>query len=82
MIATVIGKKQVHFSDEKNNKQVDLYTLNCVHKNPVSDKVSQYEGEGCSQINVPEELFNSLNIGQKYVFDFDKKGKLLEVTEI
>ena len=82
MIATIIGKKHLSFHNDKDNKDVEIFTLNCTHKNPVSDNITQYEGEGCSQINVPEAIFNSLHIGQKYVFDFDRKGKLLEVSEI
>ncbi|MEE1124867.1 MAG: hypothetical protein U0L18_02880 [Acutalibacteraceae bacterium] len=81
MIAELIGKKQMHFTDDKG-KAVEIYTLNCIHKNPPNDNSTQYEGQGCSQVNVPEAIFNSLNVGQKYVLDFDKKGKLLEVTEL
>lgn len=82
MKVTIIGKKHVNFKDEKTNKEVEICTLNCIHKQPFSDNITQYEGEGCSQVNVPQDLYNQLNIGQEYLMDFDKKGKLLEVTEI
>ena len=82
MIVTIIGKKHLKFHNDKDNKDVELFTLNCIHKNPMSDNIAQYEGEGCSQINVPEHIFNSSTIGQRYSFDFDRNGKLLEVSEI
>lgn len=82
MKVLIIGKKHLNFTDEKANKTVDVCTLFCTHKNPFDDNITHYEGEGCSQVNVPEQIFKSLNIGQEYIMDFDKKGKLLEVTEL
>lgn len=82
MIATIIGKKSLCFEDKKSNEKVELYTLFCTHKNPFNDNITQYEGEGCSQVNVPKDIFEGLVVGQKCSMDFDKKGKLLEVTEL
>lgn len=82
MKVLIIGKKHLNFTDAKSGNEVNVCTLNCTHKNPLDDNSTHYEGEGCSQINVPEQIFNSLNIGQEYLMDFDKKGKLLEVTEL
>lgn len=82
MKVTIIGKKHLNFKNDKTNETVNVCTLFCVHKNPFNDDITQYEGEGCSQVNVPENIYNDLKIGFEYLMDFDKKGKLLEVTEL
>lgn len=81
MVANVIGKKKLDFVDG-NGKRVEVYTIFCVHKNPLSDNITEYEGQGCSQVNLPLDTFNKVNVDQQYILDFDRKGKLLEITEI
>ena len=82
MKVLIVGKKHLNFKNDKTNEVVDVCTLFCTHKNPFSDNTTQYEGIGCSQVNVPEQIFNSLEVDREYLMDFDKKGKLLEVTEL
>lgn len=82
MIVTVIGKKHLHFVNEKDNKEVEVCTIFGTHKNPYDDNITKYEGQGCSQVNVPLDHFNKIKVGKKYAMDFDKKGKLLEITEL
>lgn len=82
MKVTVIGKKHLNFKNNQTNEVIDVHSVFVTHKNPFDDEYTQYEGEGCSVINLPGEVYEQLNIGQQYLMDFDKKGKLLEVNEI
>lgn len=82
MKVTVIGKKHTKFTNNDTKKEVEIFSIFVVHKNPYDDNISQYEGDGCSTINVPENIYKSLNVNQQYIIDFDKKGKILEVDEI
>lgn len=82
MKVTVIGKKHLNFKNNQTNEVIDVHSVFVTHKNPFSDDITKYEGEGCSVINLPVEVYEQLNIGQQYLMDFDKKGKLLEVNEI
>ena len=53
-----------------------------MHKYPVSDDISQYEGQQCSEISVPFEYIDEIQVDDKLLLDFDKNGKLLEMEKL
>ncbi len=81
MKVMVIGKKHVSFDDEKG-KHVEFHKVFATHKNPYSDNITEYDGIGCSEITLPENIWKELVIDSEYLMEFDRKGKLLEVSEI
>jgi len=81
MKVLVIGKKHVKFTNSETNKEVEMFKIFATHKNPISDDITQYEGEGCSEISVPEYIYSDMIVGCDYIMEFDRKGKLLEVSE-
>lgn len=81
MKVKVIGKKHIKFTDT-NGKQIEFYKIFGTHKNPFSDDITQYQGEGCSEIMLPVNIWSQLKIDNEYIMEFDRKGKLTEVSEI
>lgn len=81
MKVTVIGKKHVHFYNDSKEK-IELWKVFVTHRNPFSDDITEYEGLGCSEISLPEAIYSNIAVDCKYDMEFDRKGKLLEVTEL
>lgn len=81
MKVKVIGKKQVKFTDT-SGKQVEFYKIFGTHKNPYSDDFTTYEGEGCSEISLPFDIWKDFKVDSYYLMEFDQKGKLTDYTII
>ena len=77
MRVKVIGKKQVKFTDT-SGKQVKFYKIFGTHKNPFSDDFTIYEGDGCSEISLPFDIWEDFKVGSCYLMEFDQKGKLTD----
>ena len=81
MKVTIIGKKKTDFTDDKGVRKL-YHKVFATHKAPLDDEYSKYEGMACSEISLPEEVFELIDIDKQYLMDFDKNGKLLEVEEL
>lgn len=81
MKVKVIGKKKGQFTNDKGQEQ-KTFKVFCTHKTPYDSEWAIYEGEACSEISLPEEIFNEIKIGGNYLMDFDKNGKLYDVEEL
>lgn len=81
MKVTVIGKKKGNFTNDAGEKQ-KTYKVFCTHKKPLDTDYAEYEGEACSELSLPEDIWNDVVIGGKYNFDYDKNGKLYDVEEL
>lgn len=81
MKVRVIGKKHVKFTDA-NGKQVEFYKIFGTHKNPFSDDFTTYEGEGCSEISLPFEIWNDIRVDSDYLMEFNQNGKLTDYTDV
>lgn len=81
MKCSVIGKKKMSFKNQ-SGEEVKVAKISVVHKFPVSDDISQYEGQQCSEISVPFEYIDEIQVDDKLLLDFDKNGKLLEMEKL
>lgn len=81
MKVLVIGKKKGNFTNDKGEKQ-KTFKVFCTHKCPIDTEYSEHEGEACSELSLPEEIWDMIVIGNRYIFDYDKNGKLYEVEEL
>lgn len=82
MKVLVIGKKHVKFFNDEKKQEIEMFKVFATHKNPFNDDITQYEGEGCSEIALPGSIFKDIEVGAEYLMEFDRKGKLLEVSEL
>lgn len=80
MKAEILGKK--HSCIEENGRVKHYYKLFLVHKNPFDNEFTKYEGMGCSDVSVPESVFNTAIVGRECELDFDSNRKLLEFNLI
>ena len=80
MVCTVIGSKYSAVADENNNRQLkEYFKVFLIAKAPRSNEYSQYEGFQCFEQSVNVNDFKFLEIDKKYNFEFDKKGKLIDI---
>lgn len=79
MKCTVMGKRKVDFVNKETDEHIKSASVSVMHKYPPNNDSVQCEGEQCSEVTIPFECIDSINIGDKLLLDFDKKGKLLEM---
>lgn len=81
MKVKVIGKKYSNFLDS-NGKMVEIYGVFLTHKNPLDNASTVYEGMGCSDFPLPKDIWETLSVDCYYSMEFDRKGKLVEISPI
>lgn len=82
MKCTVMGKKKMSFTNQQTGELIKVAKISVVYRYPASDDVSQYEGQQCSEISVPFEYIDEIQVNDKLLMDFDKNGKLLEMEKL
>lgn len=82
MKCNVIGKKKMSFKNQQNGELVNVAKISVIHKYPHSDDFCTYEGQQSSEISVPFEYIDEIQVGDNLLLDFDKNGKLLEMEKL
>ena len=82
MKCTVMGKKKVDFTNRETGERIRSAKLAVSYKYPPNNEAVTTEGLQCSEVSIPFEYIDEIEIGANLLLDFDKNGKLLEMEQL